>query len=55
MARVWRQPVIVIDPAIESHYGTGYERSHLFPNGRPSVEPSLMGFSDHLIGAATRP
>jgi 2-polyprenyl-3-methyl-5-hydroxy-6-metoxy-1,4-benzoquinol methylase len=28
----------VIDPAIESHYGTGYERSHLFPGGRPSLE-----------------
>jgi len=28
----------VIDPAIESHYGTGYERSRLFPGGRPSLE-----------------
>jgi len=28
----------VIDPAIESHYGTGYERSRLFPDGRPSLE-----------------
>lgn len=33
-----RQPVLVIDPAIESHYGTGYERSRLFPGGRPSLE-----------------
>jgi SAM-dependent methyltransferase len=33
-----RQPVTVIDPAIESHYGTGYERSRLFPDGRPSLE-----------------
>ncbi len=33
-----RQPVTVIDPAIESHYGTGYERSRLFPGGRPSLE-----------------
>jgi SAM-dependent methyltransferase len=33
-----RQPVMVIDPAIESHYGTGYERSRLFPGGRPSLE-----------------
>jgi SAM-dependent methyltransferase len=33
-----RQPVAVIDPAIESHYGTGYERSRLFPGGRPSLE-----------------
>jgi len=32
------QPVTVIDPAIESHYGTGYERSRLFPGGRPSLE-----------------
>jgi SAM-dependent methyltransferase len=28
----------VIDPAIESHYGTGYERTRLFPGGRPSLE-----------------
>jgi SAM-dependent methyltransferase len=28
----------VIDPAIESHYGTGYERDRLFPDGRPSLE-----------------
>src|SRR5262249_22744480 len=28
----------VIDPAIESHYGTGYERSRLFPGGKPSLE-----------------
>jgi ubiquinone/menaquinone biosynthesis C-methylase UbiE len=28
----------VIDPAIESHYGTGYERSRLFPGGSPSLE-----------------
>lgn len=33
-----RQPVGVIDPAIERHYGTGYERSRLFPDGRPSLE-----------------
>src|SRR5215831_11474923 len=32
------ESVTVIDPAIESHYGTGYERSRLFPGGRPSVE-----------------
>src|SRR6266536_4200098 len=37
-AGVSRQPVTVIDPAIESHYGTGYERSRLFPGGRPSLE-----------------
>jgi ubiquinone/menaquinone biosynthesis C-methylase UbiE len=29
---------MVIDPAIESHYGTGYERSRLFPGGHPSLE-----------------
>ncbi|MGP8001609.1 MAG: class I SAM-dependent methyltransferase [Streptosporangiaceae bacterium] len=28
----------MIDPAIESHYGTGYERGRLFPGGRPSLE-----------------
>src|SRR5215470_7463375 len=33
-----RQPVMVIDPAIESHYGTGYERSRLFPGGNASLE-----------------
>ena len=33
-----RQPVVVVDPAIESHYGTGYERSRLFPGGRPTLE-----------------
>jgi SAM-dependent methyltransferase len=29
---------MVIDPAIETHYGTGYERSRLFPGGQPSLE-----------------
>ena len=38
MAGYSRQPVMVIDPAIESHYGTGYERSRLFPGGNPSLE-----------------
>jgi len=38
MAGFWRQPVRVIDPAIDSHYGTGYERSRLFPGGLPSLE-----------------
>jgi ubiquinone/menaquinone biosynthesis C-methylase UbiE len=28
----------VLDPAIESHYGTGYERARLFPGGTPSLE-----------------
>jgi SAM-dependent methyltransferase len=28
----------MLDPAIESHYGTGYERSRLFPGGTPSLE-----------------
>jgi 2-polyprenyl-3-methyl-5-hydroxy-6-metoxy-1,4-benzoquinol methylase len=28
----------MIDPAIRSHYGTGYERSRLFPGGMPSLE-----------------
>jgi ubiquinone/menaquinone biosynthesis C-methylase UbiE len=26
------------DPAIESHYNTGYERSRLFPGGTPNLE-----------------
>jgi SAM-dependent methyltransferase len=29
---------MVVDPAIESHYGTGYERSRLFPGGNPSLK-----------------
>jgi len=29
---------MVIDPAIESHYGTGCERSRLFPGGNLSLE-----------------
>jgi ubiquinone/menaquinone biosynthesis C-methylase UbiE len=28
----------VLDPSIESHYQTGYERSRLFPGGTPSLE-----------------
>jgi SAM-dependent methyltransferase len=28
----------VLDPAIESHYGTGYERARVFPGGEPSLE-----------------
>src|SRR5216683_4391846 len=27
-----------MDPAIESHYGTGYERARLFPGGTPALE-----------------
>ncbi len=38
MATCPGQPVIMIDPSIESHYGTGYERDRLFPGGRPSLE-----------------
>src|ERR1700759_3640426 len=33
-----RQPVMMSDPAIETHYGTGYESSRLFPGGNPSLE-----------------
>jgi ubiquinone/menaquinone biosynthesis C-methylase UbiE len=33
-----RQHGTVIDPAIESHYDTGYERSRLFREGRASLE-----------------
>src|SRR5215471_9395871 len=29
---------MVVDQASDSHYGTGYERSRLFPDGRPSLE-----------------
>ena len=28
----------MIDPSIEDHYGTGYERSRLFPDGQPTLE-----------------
>src|SRR5215469_13655258 len=27
-----------MDPAIESHYGIGYERARLFPGGTPALE-----------------
>lgn len=27
-----------MDPAIENHYGTGYERDRLFPDGQPALE-----------------
>ena len=33
-----RQPAMMSDPAIASHYETGYERSRLFPGGNPSLE-----------------
>jgi SAM-dependent methyltransferase len=33
-----REPGRVIDPAIEDHYGTGYERTRLFPGGAPRLE-----------------
>ena len=43
---------MVIDPAIESHYGTGYERSRLFPGGRPSLEfVRSMELLDRLLPA----
>ena len=38
VAGVSRQAGTVIDPAIESHYGTGYERGRLFPGGAPALE-----------------
>jgi ubiquinone/menaquinone biosynthesis C-methylase UbiE len=42
----------VIDPAIESHYGIGYERSRLFPGGRPSLEfVRTMELLDQLLPA----
>jgi ubiquinone/menaquinone biosynthesis C-methylase UbiE len=47
-----REPVVVIDPDIESHYGTGYERSRLFPGGRPSLEfVRSMELLDRLLPA----
>ena len=62
----------MIDPAIESHYGTGYERGRLFPGRHQwadprrrehilfaarsaESQPSLIGFSNHLIAAAAKP
>jgi len=42
----------VLDPAIESHYGTGYERSRLFPGGSPSLEfVRSMELLDRLLPA----
>lgn len=44
--------MVVIDPAIEVHYGTGYERSRLFPGGRPSLEfVRSMELLDRLMPA----
>ena len=52
--RCWRQPVTVIDPAIESHYSIGYERSRLFPGGRPSLEfVRSMELLERLLPAPT--
>jgi hypothetical protein len=33
-----RLPMSQLYRRIDSHYGTGYERSRLFPGGRPSLE-----------------
>jgi ubiquinone/menaquinone biosynthesis C-methylase UbiE len=38
MAGYSEQSVLVTDPAIESHYGTGYGRARLFPGGRAALE-----------------
>jgi len=41
-----------MDPAIESHYNTGYERSRLFPGGTPSLEfVRSMELLDRLLPA----
>jgi 2-polyprenyl-3-methyl-5-hydroxy-6-metoxy-1,4-benzoquinol methylase len=40
----------VIDPAIESHYSTGNERSRLFPGEQPSLECARsMELLDRLL------
>ena len=40
------------DPAIQSHYGTGYERGRLFPGGTPSLEfVRSMELLDRLLPA----
>ena len=41
-----------MDPAIESHYGTGYERDRLFPGGTPALEfVRSMELLDRLLPA----
>jgi SAM-dependent methyltransferase len=41
-----------MDPAIESHYSTGYERSRLFPGGTPALEfVRSMELLDRLLPA----
>src|SRR5215468_6353247 len=41
-----------MDPAIESHYNTGYERSRLFPGGTPALEfVRSMELLDRLLPA----
>ena len=43
---------MMLDPAIESHYGIGYERSRLFPGGTPSLEfVRSMELVDRLLPA----
>jgi hypothetical protein len=47
---------VVVDPAIESHYGTGYERSRPFPGGRPTLEyVRSVELLDRLLPAAHGP
>src|SRR5262249_59246325 len=42
----------MLDPAIESHYGIGDERSRLFPGGTPSLEfVRSMELLDRLLPA----
>ena len=41
-----------MDPAIESHYNTGYERSRLFRGGMPALEfVRSMELLDRLLPA----
>src|SRR5215470_19863855 len=52
VARPLGEPGTVLDPAIESHYGIGDERSRLFPGGTPSLEfVRSMELLDRLLPA----
>ena len=45
-----------MDPAIESHYGTGYERGRLFPGGTPALEfVRSMELLDRLLPGRSQP
>jgi hypothetical protein len=42
----------VLDPSIADHYRSGYERSRLFPGGRPTAYfPTAAGLAGEISGS----